>query len=113
MNPNAAARVHHTIGSRAISSRALLMSVPKLFIVGSTPTPIGPFAHLGFELAERSHVDAIAAVAQAGGWLASPPMDLPAPIGYICMVTDPDGNTIEFSHDQGVYAFAQEHFARS
>ena len=80
---------------------------------GTGPTPIGPFAHLGFELAERSDIDEIAAIAEAGGWLASAPMDLPAPIGYICMVTDPDGNTIEFSHNQGVYAFAQEHFTRA
>ena len=27
---------------------------------------------------------------------------------YICMAHDPDGNTIEFSYDQGVYATAQE-----
>ena len=39
MNTNAAASDHHTIGSRAISSRALLIMVPKLFIDGSTPTP--------------------------------------------------------------------------
>ena len=76
------------------------------------PTPLGSFAHLGFEVAERSDIDDIAAVAEEGGWLATPPLQLPYPIGYICMVRDPDGNTVEFSHDQGVYEFAQEHFAR-
>jgi len=45
--------------------------------------------------------------------LATPPLQLPYPIGYICMVRDPDGNTVEFSHDQGVYEFAQEHFSRN
>lgn len=79
---------------------------------GSEPKPLGSFAHLGFEVAERSDIDHIAAVAEAGGWLATPPLQLPYPIGYICMVHDPDGNTVEFSHDQGVYEFAQEHFAR-
>ena len=39
MNANAAASVHHTTGSRDISLRALLIIVPKLFVVGSTPTP--------------------------------------------------------------------------
>ena len=29
-------------------------------------------------------------------------------IGYICMAKDPDGNTIEFSYDQGIYATVQE-----
>ena len=33
---------------------------------------------------------------------------MPAPIGYICALTDPDGNVIEFSFDQGVYAKAQD-----
>ena len=32
----------------------------------------------------------------------------PPPIGYICALTDPDGNMIEFSYDQGVYATVQE-----
>lgn len=77
------------------------------------PTPIGPFAHLGFELAARSDIDDIAATAEAGGWLATAPIELPPPIGYVCMVNDPDGNTVEFSHDQGVYEFAQEHFSRA
>src|SRR5690242_9701779 len=35
----AASKAHHTIGSRAISSRAALIIVPKLIIEGSTPTP--------------------------------------------------------------------------
>jgi lactoylglutathione lyase len=78
----------------------------------SRPTPLGSFSHLGFEVAERSDIDEIAAVAAQGGWLATPPTQLPHPIGYICMVRDPDGNTVEFSHDQGVYEFAQEHFTR-
>lgn len=88
------------------------------FLEGHDPNPdtpshaIGPFSHLGFEVAERADIVRIAAVAEAGGWLTTPPIDLPPPIGYVCMVTDPDGNTVEFSHDQGVFEFAQEHFRR-
>ena len=33
---------------------------------------------------------------------------MPPPIGYICALTDPDGNVVEFCYDQGVYAKAQE-----
>jgi catechol 2,3-dioxygenase-like lactoylglutathione lyase family enzyme len=72
---------------------------------GDDPSRIGPFGHLGIELATRADVDAAAAAAEAGGYLQSPAVDLPQPIGYVCMVHDPDGNTIEFSHDQGVYEF--------
>lgn len=80
---------------------------------GSAPKPLGSFSHLGFEVAERADIDEIARIAEEGGWLSTPPTQLPYPIGYICMVRDPDGNTVEFSHDQGVYEFAREHFSRS
>ncbi len=76
---------------------------------GDDPSRIGPFGHLGIELETREAIDAAAATAEAGGFLQSPAVDLPPPIGYVCMVNDPDGNTIEFSHNQGVFDFAQEH----
>ena len=68
------------------------------------PTVLGPYAHLGFEVPTREQVDAIAAVAQAEGTLTLAPTQMPPPIGYICFVEDPDGNTIEFSFDQGTFA---------
>ena len=67
------------------------------------PTVLGPFAHFGFELADRESVDEIAARALAEGIVTYPATQMPPPIGYICFVEDPDGNTIEFSHDQGTY----------
>lgn len=69
---------------------------------------LAPFAHLGIELTSRADVERIAAKAEAQGCLAMPPADMPPPIGYICMVRDPDGNMVEFSYDQGVYAKAHE-----
>ena len=70
------------------------------------PTPLAklaPFNHLGIEVPTAADVDAIAARADADGCLAMPPTTMPDPIGYICMVEDPDGNLVEFSFDQGVY----------
>ena len=76
---------------------------------GASPhTVLGPFAHLGIELCSREAIDEAAAAAEADGSLAMPPTQMPPPIGYICMVKDPDGNTIEFSYDQGIYATARE-----
>jgi len=69
---------------------------------------LAPFAHLGIEVTSREEIDRIAAQAEAAGCLGMPPREMPAPIGCICMVRDPDGNMIEFSYDQGVYAKAQE-----
>jgi catechol 2,3-dioxygenase-like lactoylglutathione lyase family enzyme len=66
-----------------------------------------PFAHLGVELPTRDALDSAAAKADAAGCLAMPPTQMPPPIGYVCMLRDPDGNMIEFSYDQGVYATAK------
>jgi len=75
------------------------------------PHPIAklaPFNHIGIELPTREAVDEMAARAEASGYLAMPATQMPVPIGYICMLNDPDGNLIEFSYDQGVYEKARE-----
>lgn len=65
---------------------------------------LAPFAHFGIELPNQDDVDATAKLAEAAGCLAMPATMMPPPIGYICMVTDPDGNMVEFSWDQGVWS---------
>ncbi|MEP1123312.1 MAG: VOC family protein [Ilumatobacter sp.] len=70
------------------------------------PAPLAkmaPFNHFGIELPTKEAVDDIAARAEAAGCLAMPARTMPDPIGYICMLEDPDGNLVEFSYDQGVY----------
>ena len=69
---------------------------------------LAPFAHLGIEMSEQAHVDQIAERAQEAGCLAMPPTMMPPPIGYICMLRDPDGNMVEFSWDQGVWSTLRE-----
>ncbi|MCB2222843.1 MAG: VOC family protein [Actinobacteria bacterium] len=69
---------------------------------------LGPFAHLGFEVGSRDQVDAIAAMAEAEGILSYPVTEMPYPIGTICFVEDPDGNTVEFSFGQGTYPIWDE-----
>lgn len=76
---------------------------------GKGPMPtMAPFAHLGIELTSAEEVQRIAAMGEADGCLSWPPTQMPPPIGYICALTDPDGNVVEFSFDQGVYAKARE-----
>jgi len=69
---------------------------------------MAPFAHIGIEVETRAEVERIAEMGRAEGCLMWPPTDMPDPIGYICAVTDPDGNVIEISHNQGVYDKAME-----
>jgi catechol 2,3-dioxygenase-like lactoylglutathione lyase family enzyme len=70
--------------------------------------PLGPFAHIGIELPTKAAVDEVAARAKAEGCLGLGPVQMPKQIGYVCFVKDPDGNTVEFSYDQGVYETARE-----
>ncbi len=58
--------------------------------------------HLGYDLPSRKAVDEIAARARAGGILAQEPIDAGTIVGYICMLRDPDGNVVEFSHGQPI-----------
>jgi catechol 2,3-dioxygenase-like lactoylglutathione lyase family enzyme len=75
---------------------------------GRPTRTLGPFAHLGFELPNRADVDAIAEQARRMGVLEWEPQQLAEHIGYICAARDPDGNVVEFSWNQKVYARIQE-----
>jgi len=74
-----------------------------LFAVPSDPAP-GPrtLQHLGFAVASREEVDAAAAAARADGVLRIAPTYAGPIVGYFCIVEDPDGNQVEFSHGQPI-----------
>jgi lactoylglutathione lyase len=74
---------------------------------------MAPFAHIGIEVPTRAEVERVAAEGRAAGCLAWEPTDMPDPIGFICAVTDPDGNMIEISHNQGVYDTVQRMWGSS
>jgi len=67
-----------------------------------------PFAHFGIEVPTRDEVDEMAERGRAAGCLGMEPTPMPQPIGYICMLKDPDGNMVEYSWDQGVYTTAHD-----
>ncbi len=75
---------------------------------GTVRATLQPFAHLGFELPNAAAVTEIARVGAAAGCLEWEPRLLPPPVGYVCALSDPDGNLVEFSFDQGVYAKVME-----
>lgn len=62
----------------------------------------GRLDHLGFQCAERSGVDALAAKAKALGVLVTPPKDSGGAVGYWTQVRDPDGNIVEATHGQPI-----------
>jgi len=58
---------------------------------------------LACEVPTRGELDELAERARHAGCLTWEPRDLPPPVGYVCALSDPDGNVVEISHDQGVY----------
>lgn len=65
------------------------------------------FSHLGFALASRAEVDAIAERGRTAGCLAWHPRQEPYPVGYYCGLSDPDGHIVEFSYGQPLGAGAK------
>jgi catechol 2,3-dioxygenase-like lactoylglutathione lyase family enzyme len=72
-------------------------------IPGAKPQlPLGPLSHLGFGLNSRADVDALAAKAKDSGVLKFGPTYLNPYAGYLCIISDPDGHNVEFSHGQSL-----------
>lgn len=80
---------------------------PEFVIVAITAAP-GPagvpphMAHFGYDVPSRAAVDEIAARAREEGILEQPPTYAGEIVGYLCIVRDPDGNLVEFSHGQPI-----------
>jgi len=79
---------------------------------GKRQPQLAPFAHIGIEVPTEQALDEIAARAKLADCLAMPPVRIPPPVGYVCMISDPDGNRIEISHNQQVYQKVQERWRR-
>ena len=72
-------------------------------VPGAKPQqPLGPINHLGFAVSSREEVDAIAAEAKKAGFLKFGPVFLNPYAGYLCIMSDPDGHMVEFSHGQAL-----------
>jgi catechol 2,3-dioxygenase-like lactoylglutathione lyase family enzyme len=67
----------------------------------SSPAP-STLQHLGFAVDSRAEVDAAAATARSEGVLLQEPTYAGPVVGYFCIVRDPDGNQVEFSHGQPI-----------
>jgi len=61
-----------------------------------------PLAHIGYSVASRDAVDRLARQARDEGVLRDGPRDAGPIVGYYCIVSDPDGNLVEFSHGQSL-----------
>ena len=63
---------------------------------------LSPFAHLGIEMESEEEVNAIAEEGRHYACLAWEPRQEPDPVGYVCALSDPDGNLVEYSYGQSI-----------
>ncbi len=66
------------------------------------PVQPAPLAHIGYSVASRAEVDRLAQQARDEGILNEGPRDAGPIVGYYCIIVDPDGNLVEFSHGQSL-----------
>lgn len=77
------------------------------FPPGAEPqSPLAPISHLGFASPSREAVDEVASRAERAGVLRFGPEFLNPNAGYLCIVADPDGHHVEFSHGQSLGPYA-------
>ena len=76
--------------------------VPKSTPDAAPQSPLGPISHFGFAVPSREDVDAVASEAKTSGPLRFGPPFLNPYAGYLCIVQDPDGHNVEFSHGQSL-----------
>jgi catechol 2,3-dioxygenase-like lactoylglutathione lyase family enzyme len=62
----------------------------------------GAVAHLGYAVESRDAVDQAAERGRASGIDVQGPTYAGPIVGYYCMLRDPDGNWVEFSHGQAL-----------
>ena len=63
---------------------------------------LSPFAHLGIEMESEEEVNAIAEQGRHHDCLIWEPRQEPDPVGYVCALSDPDGNLVEYSCGQSI-----------
>jgi catechol 2,3-dioxygenase-like lactoylglutathione lyase family enzyme len=83
----------------ALSFVLVLQAGSSSAVPGAQPQQaLGPISHLGFGAGSREEVDEVAAKANENGLLKFGPRYLNPYAGYLCMISDPDGHMVEFSH---------------
>ena len=106
-------RVARQIASRSrpgpgmSTGRAWLSDRTRPFVLvlaeaAAVENPMGPFAHLGVACASREEIQQLCAMAKSEGCLRDTPRETGGPAGYLAMLTDPDGHTLELSYGQEV-----------
>jgi catechol 2,3-dioxygenase-like lactoylglutathione lyase family enzyme len=64
--------------------------------------PLLPLAHLGVACASREEIDRLCDQARTEGCLRYGPVDEGDPVGYLALLADPDGHTLEIAFGQAV-----------
>ncbi|MGF1486212.1 MAG: VOC family protein [Prochloraceae cyanobacterium] len=75
-----------------------------IVLMGATEVngKLSPQSHLGVACESRAEIDRLCSLARLEGILLKGPLDLGDPVGYLALIADPDGHTLEISYGQKV-----------
>jgi catechol 2,3-dioxygenase-like lactoylglutathione lyase family enzyme len=73
-----------------------------LIQAASVEHPLLPLAHLGVACASREEIDRLCDQARTANSLRFGPVDEGYPVGYLALLADPDGHTLEIAFGQAV-----------
>lgn len=99
----------HTRDGAELGGRIVWLAAPgqeRSFVIVLLPGGPGhrgtgrDFSHIGLAMDSREAVDAKAEEGRRRGCLTLAPKQDDYPAGYFCVLLDPDGNAVEFSHGQ-------------
>lgn len=76
--------------------------VEELGLADRPPRPEPLLRHLGFEVESRAALDDLYVRLRDAGHEPTEPRYVDAVVGHVCLVHDPDGRVLEFSHGQDV-----------
>jgi lactoylglutathione lyase len=89
-------------GNELSFAMVLQEGTPHILPGAKPQMPLGPISHLGFAVASREEVDAVAIRAKKNSLLKFGPAFLNLYAGYLCIISDPDGRMVEFSDGQAL-----------
>lgn len=87
-----------TVGSEADAAPSFVIVLLGI----KPPSGEGSVAHLGYAVSSREEVKDAAERGRSSGLDVQGPVEAGPIVGYYCLLRDPDGNWVEFSHGQAL-----------
>lgn len=86
------------LGNKKVKEHFVIVLLEMPYNASEQPS----YDHFGLDVPAKEDIDRMAEIARQDDTLAFGPKYVGPVAGYLCLIRDPDGNCIEFSHDQKI-----------